>query len=475
MNNNPEGTPNPLNPNPAPVGPAATPGVTPVAPQPTAQPAPQPVMPSATAPQPVAPAPAAPEPVASQPVVPAPTASNSIEAALAEEQTVPTQPAEEPAKKKNGGLIGIIIVFVVALIGCAAAAIVMLNPFGSGTPAEDDRVPKALAALFAEGAPTNVGMDGNVTLYTYDEESPVVSLEIDFSSKTNVASNAGTAEATITANFSNDTYLKFDADEIHTEKGDLYLKLSGIPEAITSYKKQVTEVDCASDDVTDCATNAAMIDQYVTTLQSLGVIDVIDNEWILIPSSNFSNVEDLTQLNTSTQCLIDAVGTIGEYTDDLTAAYNANQFITYSTQDLKITKKQDNLYRLGINSDAFANFINAMATSGFVNELNACMGTVATNSSVDANDLNDIVEALPTIYVEVNEDLQFTRVYLKASTEDGSMDAVADISLSYPTEFTLTEPSQYIDINTVLSKVLSFVYGGVIPQDADENSAVPQE
>ena len=394
---------------------------------------------------------------------------------MAEEQTTVNQPVEEPtgsvvepAKKKNSGLIAIIVVFLVALVGCAVAAIIMFDPFGfmhGGAPAEDDRVPKALAALFEEGAPTNVGMSGDVTLYTYDEESPVTSLEIDFTSKTNVKANAGTAEATVTANFSNGTYFKFDADEIHTEKGDLYLKLSGIPDAIVDYQTQITGVDCASDDVVDC-TDDASIDQYITTLQSLGVIDVIDDEWILIPSTEFSNIDGLVQLEDNpAQCLIDAAGTIGEYTDDLATAYNANQFITYSTQDLKITKKQDNLYKLSINSDAFANFINAMSTSGFVNELNACMGTTATNSEVSADDLENIVDALPTIYVEINEKYQFTRVYLKASTEDGSMEAIADISLSYPAEFTVTEPSQYVDINTVLSKVLSFVYGGVVPQD----------
>ena len=312
---------------------------------------------------------------------------------MAEEPTTAEQPTEEPAgsvvepaKKKNGGLIAIIAIFVVALIGCAVAAIIMLDPFGFNKGGEDDRVPKALVALFAEGAPTNVAMDGDITLYSFDENSPVVSLEVDFVSKTNLEKKVGTAEATITANFSDDTSFKFDADEIHTEKGDLYLKLSGILEAIENYQNQAPIVDCTESEDEDCAMSTeTSVGDYISLLDSFGVVDVIDDEWILIPSTSFSNVDDLAQLEDgSTQCLIDAVGTIGKYTDNLAAAYDANPFITYSTQDLKITKKKDNLYRLSIDNEAFSSFINAMGTSGFVNELNACLSKTATNTAIDA-------------------------------------------------------------------------------------------
>ena len=68
---------------------------------------------------------------------------------------------EEP-KKKTGLIIGIIALVVLV---CAGVAVALLNPFGGGFGGgQNDRVPKALANLFSEGAPTNVEMDGVITL-----------------------------------------------------------------------------------------------------------------------------------------------------------------------------------------------------------------------------------------------------------------------------------------------------------------------
>ena len=423
MNENPGETPMRAVP-PAPVEPMAPTSVQPVAP----------------VPEPVAPTP---EP---QPVV------------------MPTQPE---APKKKTGLIVAIIALVVTVIACAGVAIWALNPFGKGT---DDRVPKALAGLFAEGAPTNVAMDGVVSLYSNPDKvvSPILGVTIDFNTELNTVSSANNTKAKITVIFADESELSFNADEIHTEDGNLYLKLSGIPEAIEKYRKENPSLieDCATEDE-DCMIEGdeeATIETYFTMLESLGILDVIDNEWIYIPSTSFSNVTELAELDAPTQCLIDAFGTVGEYTDDVASSYTDNPFITYSTENLTLEKKKNNLYRIGVDTDKFTGFVNAMSNSGFVNELNACMSEVAVNDDVETEDLVGVIEALPVIYVEVDENNKFTRIYLKADNSDETMTATADIDLSYPDTITVSEPSEYIDLSQVLSGVLNYFYEGIIPE-----------
>ncbi|MBR6505280.1 hypothetical protein IKT18_00330 [Candidatus Saccharibacteria bacterium] len=434
-----------------------------------AQPAAEPVTEPAPA-QPAAPvAPAA-------PVEPAAPASQAAEPAqsVAEPSTAPVEampvteaaPSEKP--KKKTGLIVAICAFV-ALV-CAGVAVALLYPFGGG---QEDRVPRALAALFSEGAPTNVEAKGTVTMYQDGNASalPITSIAIDFDTKVNTTELVNTADAKVTVSFTDETEFSFNVHEIHTKDGDLYLKLSELADAIDEYiKNNVSKnvVDCDIDDIDayiDCMSDTGEDDEslsfYFSMLDELGVIDVIDDEWILIPASQFSTIEDLTSVNAPTQCLIDALGTVNEYSDDLVKDYNNNPFITYSTENLSVTKKKNTLYKLSVDAEKLAGFMNSLDNYGFVNEVNACMGETAINTDVEASDLTKAISALPATYVEIDNNNMFTRVYLKAESSDGTASATADIDLSYPTSISIEEPNDYIDLNELLSEVITVFYGGL--------------
>ena len=125
MNENPEGTPNPLN--PAPADEAKT-DTAPVEPAPAEAPA-------------EAPAPVSEEPAGT---------------------------VVEPVKKKKTGLIVLIVILVLAIIGGAVAAILILNPFGNGNGGgsgggDKDAVSKAIVKLLSstEG-PKKLGTKGTV-------------------------------------------------------------------------------------------------------------------------------------------------------------------------------------------------------------------------------------------------------------------------------------------------------------------------
>ena len=460
MNENPEGTPNPLNPNPG-----ATPtGTEPVATveQPIVE---QPIpaeQPAVTEPmsQPVA------EPI-SQPVAEPPVSVDpSTEPVHGGSSVVVDKP-----KKKIGFIIAIIL-FIVAIAGGVAAALIVLNPFG----AKKDAVPAAMAKLMSGDAPKLVVIDGTINLTSANESSPFSSMNLKFQSGSNGNSMNNYANVKVTANLKDNTEFSFNADEIGMANGTLYLKLSNIAEALNNYKPTTDVIDCAPEDEDcdeyeytqiecdeedeDCIeTEVIMPDMTDSILEFLGVFEVIDGEWIKIPISDFSNVTDLVQVNMPTQCLIDASNKLSEYSDDIAKLYNDNQFINYTTDGLKVAQKKNTLYQLKFDVDKLTAFINSMSNSGFANELLACMGGQATNVSIPAESVAQIVNVLPEIYVEIDDQDNFTRVYLTLSTPDGNTQVTVDLSLSYPTELTINEPDVYIDINEVLNRLLPMFYG----------------
>lgn len=375
-------------------------------------------------------------------------------------------PVEEP-KKKTGLIIGIIALVVLV---CAGVAVALLNPFGGGFGGgQNDRVPKALANLFSEGAPTNVEMDGVITLSNSapTDGFPLTKITLDFDGKVNTEKSVSSATATITAFFEDNTKFSFDADEVLAEGGDLYVKISGLSDAIDDYLESVesnTVVDCADYEETDCVIEGEEnpIASFLAMFEQFGVVDIIDDEWILISTKGKDDENELNELMAPTQCLVDALGTVKEYSDSVANDYNNSPFITYSTENLAITKKKNELYKLGIDADKMATFVNKMGNYGFVNELYACMGTTATNTEVDADNLADAIKALPVTYVEIDENNHFTRVYLDMESLNDTYSGTADINLSYPSSFTIETPSEYIELEEVINKLFGGLYDSML-------------
>ena len=487
MNENPEGTPNPLNPNPGMDQQPAMP-VEPAQPAEPIAPA-EPVEP--VGPTPVKPAPqvVSPQPPNNRPLTMDTVVSESVISESLVEPIEPTQPAMpeqpgmaepvvkdsivEPVKKpKKKGAFIFAIILSLAAIGCAVAAILMVTVFNK----KQDAVPAAISKLMSGDIPQYVTTNGNVNIVMDDAYVDTVSsLTINFSSSVDNESKTGSANAELVANFADGTDFSFEVDEINTEDGDLYLKLTGISEALQKLaetKEDIEEINCIDDEsgMTNCGDVEIITSQEVASealdtvsvLESLGLFEAIDGGWIRIPSSNFSGISDLGLTDNSTKCLIDAAGNLDKYGSNFAKSYDANQFIEYSTENLKVAKKNNDIYRLSINPDKFAGFINSMSNSGFMNEMLACTGgaAISTGEEVNGDTLAPILSFLPQMYVEINDNYDFTRVYLSLQNAMLPITATVDISISYPTAAVVVEePEEYIDITDVLNIVLSQFYG----------------
>ena len=196
MNENPEGTPNPLNPTPAA---APTPAPAP-APAPTAVPAPEPEQPGSIV---------------------------------------------EPAKKKNGKKIGIIIGVIagVLALGGGVAAALMLTVF---KPA--DAVPLAIEKALS-GNYKYVALQGNISgTPTADSSFGVSSLNINFDAQVDMVSRSNSLSATIAASAGDEQDVSFNVEETQVAGGDMFIKLDGLTVGCVANRTEILGEDGKASD-----------------------------------------------------------------------------------------------------------------------------------------------------------------------------------------------------------------------------------
>ncbi len=361
------------------------------------------------------------------------------------------EPTNKPKKKKTGLVVGILICLLVT-VGCGVAAMLLtLNAQNA------DRVLAAMNKLMGGEVPKLIAIEGDINLTSTDDTLPYSSLAIKFNAGINGKTNENFANATVAAILPNKTKSSFDASEIKTSGGDLYLKLSGIVDALDGLGSSVVDnVECTNKEDEECLEQTALVN-----LDFSNVFEIIDDEWIRIPSSEFSNLTDVVPVDKTVPCLIDVAGNLSKYNNNFAEIYNNNPFIIYSTENLTVSQKKDPLYRIGFDDEKLAGFINSMNNFDFLNEMLACTDNLAMNQEVTANDLSRITTILPEMYVEIDENNDFTRVYFDFSDieEDTNSTITADLSLFYPTSIMVQDPENYIDIDEALSEILKTLYG----------------
>ena len=367
MNENPEGTPNPLNPNPGPA--PADAGPAPAAPAP--QPAPQPVA------QPVA-----------QPVVAEPTAVPAAE-------SEPKDSVVEPKNKSKKGLIIAVVLLLFAIIGGVVAAILILKPFGGN----GDAVSMAMQKLFEGTGPARVAVDGSIIATSDSSDGKV---KIDFKSGVDTVSKENYANIELTLISPDDDEFSIGADEVYTSDGDLYFRVSNIEDLVDYLvTANTTDTFCLEDDF-DCAYidggctrdqlgNVSCSNDYPQSSSSMpsylsDIIEIVDGEWIRVSSSDFSSLVDMAESNidSTAQCLIDTAEDADKYKDDFVGFYKENPFVNSTTENIKIEQKKSQPYLISLDGEKLTGFLNSVAGSDFTKELAACGG-----SSVDSGDINE--------------------------------------------------------------------------------------
>lgn len=397
MNENPEGTPNPLN--PAPADEAKT-DTAPVEPAPAEAPA-------------EAPAPVSEEPAGT---------------------------VVEPVKKKKTGLIVLIVILVLAIIGGAVAAILILNPFGNGNGGgsgggDKDAVSKAIVKLLSstEG-PKKLGTKGTVAVTAGSASIPFKTIDATIDAGYDVETSKSSGDVTLDVAFSSTDEITVKVSEMLVDK-KLYLK------ATTDKEVDTTDID--EDDETA---------QY--SLMIASVINMLGGKWISMSLTDATSGLPSGSTNETTQCLIEAMKDTSGTKIDLGGIYQNNKFVTSSTDSLKISKKNDPLYKLGVDSEKAASFVNAVVDELGSSDAAKCIDTTSSEE-VTAEQISEIVNELPVVYVEVNSDYNFTRFYTNYEASDESLGIKVDLTLNYNPTIEATAPSDSVKLEDLIKSMFS--------------------
>ena len=442
MDQNSEGTPNPLNQVPEAVGPTnQAEQATPVAaPEPVAEPAP--VAESAPAPEPVA--------------EPAPAVESSADPMARPMEQAPVaevKPAE--TKKKTGLIVGIIALFLIVGGGVATALLLLNSNKG-------DAVAMALQKLMEGNVGNNLSVDGTINLNVDDFSSIISDINVKLNANFVGSITSHSTNTSLTAKLNNgDDEVQIETNEIRTTSGDLYVKINGLSDALSTYSTSVNTVDTVdtvdtleaeSDDEEDCETDTycfsgttSSYDSIAMFAQYADIVESFEDEWIRISTEDGEqDISDIT--SDSSSCLVDLVSNLGNSSNSLSEIYKDNKFIVSSTDNLPIASKNNPIYRITVDEEKLTGFLDAAKGVSAIAGATTCLEE--GGQSFDITQLATLADYLPTLYVEVDNDYRFTRLYFEINNDD--YEVKVDLNFAYPENASITEPTEYQDLETIL-------------------------
>lgn len=378
----------------------------------------------------------------------------------------------EPQKPKRGLIIGMIVCLFIAVC-CGVAAIIFAT---SGNQTKDP-VSAAVDKLMSQNSPRNVAFGGDIDIAIRDLNSPISKIHIDLSAETSTGSMLNSTSATFTASIRNGGDIKFEFDEVYGANGDLYLKVDGIgsvmsdplfwqtlssPDASKCIDGPegskcgdtavINETNCIDDPsgMTNCGTDIAPTSGNEELMALLGIISAIDGQWFKISVDELTDLaSDYTSSKGDLSCMVDFMTTAAKGSNSLASIYARNPFVS-STPTTALASKNSQVYQVNINEDSLINFIQSSQESSLMTNLYSCLGY--ENVTVNLDNVTEDLTDLPMIYVEVNDDYDFTRLYFK-STNDDDTKLTADIDFTYPANINISEPTEYQDVYTILQNL----------------------
>lgn len=422
-------------------------------------------------------------------------------------------PMELPKKKKKTGLIVGIIIAVLVLVGGGVAAAIVLSQLGKKDP-----VTMAMEKIMKGEAPTNVTIDGDINIAIGSQYSPVSNIKVSLDSDVMPDSFINNSKATVTATIRGVGDISVDVSEIYAKGDELFFKLDGVTNALEdsgllyllNMSNKITEnmdcgedghcqaeeiaaeVNCKGDPDMNCGEQATVemegevlqpggqmvLDEDTMTYfaSMVDAIEIIDGEWLRISLEDLGEIGSGTLVQSKASCIANFVSTLNTNSSSAIEAYSRNPFITATDKDVDLAKKQYTVYKIGIDNEKFANFVNSIQNTAISEKLYSCLG-YEYNLGISAEDAASLAAELPTIYAEVNNDNNFSRLYVKtqiAVLDDcACMDSIdvacdcpepidseitMDLNFSYPDHINVPAPEEYRDFKDVIQDISASIY-----------------
>ena len=397
---------------------------------------------------------------------------------------------EVPKKKRTGLIVGIIIAVVLLIGGGVAAAVVLLNA------KKPDPVAAAMRKIMGGEAPNNVVIDGDIDIAIKDKTAPISNVKISLNSGVVSHSLTNNSVANVTLSIRNVGDLSFEFDEIYTFGGDLYFKIDGATESLENSgllyvlslaSRLPSGLDCGEDgqcqteelNITECTDgeNCQTLDVDTMELEPLSpggqsilsedtleffasladIIEMIDGEWIRLSMDDIDKLPGTTLEKSEVSCITNLVGTINTNSNSAGDLYSKYPFVISTDKNVDISSKQYRVYRLDIDDEKFAGYVNSIQNSNISENLYSCLGW-NSNVHIDENDVAGIKLDFPEIYAEVDGEDNFTRLYIKSDLENSAAIITMDLNFSYPTNINVPEPQEYRDFSNMIQEFSTSVY-----------------
>ena len=415
-----------------------------------------------------------PGPEPNPPVTPAPTGDvPPAEQPVAEPANQPSTPAPEVApvsgevvpekpKKKVGLIIGIIVAVLLLVGGGTAAAIVLMNMNKAGTVAE------AMDKVMSGNTPSNVAVAGEITADINESSIPVKSVKLVLDSNLVSKSMVNTSKATATLTMQNGNSASIALDEVYAEGGDIYFKVDGIIDFIKDsnliyyilgYGDEV-ETNCIDDPTgeTNCMKDEGLvdIDTVIDTLGLSDIIEMVDGKWLRV------SVDELKQAaggmtNKSMTCVNDLSENLEKNKDSAIQHYRDNAFVISIDEGITLPSKKYAVHKLRIDTNKLTSYIDSIQDSEVLKELYTCFGATG-NVKIDSDTVAELVDQIPDLFVEVDNDNNFSRVYFEAKDPYGYVTIKTDLSFNYPGSINVAEPSEYKNLMEVIQTVVNSMF-----------------
>lgn len=409
MNENPGEMPNPLNPTPA----ASPEPNNPAPAAPSAEPAPAPAPVPATKP-----AVGTPDPMA-RPMEQAPVA----------------EPIAEPKKKKTGLIVGIIIAAVLLIGGIVAAVLLLVGKSG-------DPVSAAMEKIMSGNIPQYTTVNGSIDVAIGSSELPISGLKIALDSNSATNSLINTTTANVTASLTNGTDIEIELSEIYATNGDLYIKVDKLADAINDATASLYE-----------GVDEDMIAEALSSVNN--IVKMVDGKWLKISVDELTQMTSGAATDSSTKCLTDLVSGINNNNNALAEAYRKSPFVSSTTEGVSVASKNSTVYKVVLDQTAFTTFTNDAANSSLFQELYECTGT--TKQEVTEEDVAELFSQLPTLYVEIDGENNFSRLFFTGDVGD-DVALTVDLGMTYPATINVAEPTESEPLMTVIQKIMTRVY-----------------
>lgn len=445
MNENPGGTPSPLNTTPVGQGRVPAPNPSPNS-NPNLNPAPKPVASPTPNQTPVA------------PTQPAPQGAATLDSikidSLAPEDRPMEQAVPEPEKKKKTGLIVGIIIALAVLVGGVVAAILIINSNNS------DPVSEAIMKIVNNGLPEKITLNGEIN-----------TLNTNISIDSNIITNSGINDTklTLSTNIPGAADTAIDVEEIYAGDENIYFKISGAKdlydEVTTLYLmnnilNQSSLLNCENED--DCPTldleqntceEGEECDEFVTDSETMNAINTLsllqyfEDGWIAAPIGQSDLVNEIIPINTEVDCVTNILGGLKNNSNSIAETYKKYPFIMSTNKDISLVKKDFPVYKLDFDNEKLSDFIQSIQENSITGNAGVCSNF---NNLFSEENIKDFLSNILTIYAEVDNDKNFTRIYLDVNGDNNLASLTIDFDFYYPGNINVSKPSDSKNIEDVI-------------------------